>query len=97
VNVQKGAARVSLLLIPYMGWWGWRGYSAAQDQVAAEQMRSAAMRAGSMESESAWFYSAQASGEVVKQSLLWGLYVPVGIIAGALLMWWVYSGSRSNE
>jgi hypothetical protein len=97
MNARRELARFGVVLIPYMAWWGWRGLTAERSQNQFQDLRSQAMNAGDLQSESAYFYAAREAGEIVQQSLVWGLFIPLGAVAGVCITWWVFNGFKPSD
>lgn len=94
MDLGRGLRRVALLLVPYVGWWAYRGWTSYRDVEAFEISRQAALRSQNYHAESSYFYARQAAEEAFRQSILWGLYVPAGLIVALALLYWVYRGFR---
>jgi hypothetical protein len=97
VDLGRGLRRLSLLLVPYLGWWAYRGWASYHEAAAFEIARQNASQELNYGAESGYFYARQAAEEVFRQSLLWGLYVPAGLIVALALIYWVYRGFRPRS
>ena len=92
MDLGRGLRRVALLLVPYVGWWVYRGWASYRDAAALDIARQNALQSLNYEAESGYFYAKEAAEEALRQSLLWGLYVPAGLILALTLIYWVYRG-----
>lgn len=99
MNVRRGLARVAVLAVPYFAWWAYRGWTSYHNEVAYMILRQQASTAHienggehNLQAERDWFYAAKDAHEMFEQSLVWGLYVPLGAILALALAYWVYRG-----
>jgi hypothetical protein len=97
MDLGRGLRRVALLLVPYVGWWAYRGWTSYRDAKAFEIGRQEALRSHDYGAESTYFYAGQAAKEAFRQSLVWGVYVPAGLIVALALLYWVYRGFRAKR
>lgn len=97
MDLERGLRRAAFLLVPYLGWWAYRGWTSYRDVEAFEISRQAAMRSQNYDAESSYFYARQAAEEALRQSIVWGLYVPAGVIVALALLYWVYRSFRPRS
>ncbi len=97
MDLGRGLRRVGLLLVPYFGWWAYRGWTSYQDMKAFEIDRQEVLHSQNYGAESSYFYAGQAAREAYRQSLVWGIYVPAGLIAALALLYWVYRGFKPER
>ena len=97
LRIRKGFARIALLFVPYFAWWAYQGRTNYQASEAYEELRQQAMQAGNFQAESAWFSARNNAIDAFEQSLLWGVYIPAGLLAAIAISYWVYRGFRPSR
>lgn len=101
MEIRRGLARVAILAIPYFAWWAYRSWTSYNNEVAymllRQQASTAHMNYGgehNSQAERQWLYAAKEAHDLFEQSLLWGLYIPVGAILTLGLVYWIYRGFK---
>lgn len=100
MDLGRGLRRVALLLVPYFGWWAYRGWTSFQDMKAYEKAYDIAYEMSSKHgigSAGGWPSLISQARADLDQSLLWGAYIPAGLIVGLILVYWVYRGFKRNR
>lgn len=94
MNRRAGLTRLSILAIPYFGWWGYQAWVAREDGVVANRLREQALSAGDYDLESRWFYAGMAAKRAVEQSIFWGIYTPIALLICGAIGFWIYRGFK---
>jgi hypothetical protein len=47
--------------------------------------------------ESDWFYAKDAAERTFEQSIFWGAYVPLAVLIGGGIIFWIYRGFRPKR
>lgn len=96
MSFRGGVLRLVVLAIPYLGYWSFLAWEAKEDAKTAEALRQQAMAAGNLDLESEWFYAKEAADRAFEQSVFWGAYVPLAVLVGAGIIFWIYRGFKSK-